>query len=360
MNVKLQRKEVKYLFPTDIVFQTFYWSQVKLHLGWEVMAFDISSSHFSGDVLVLSKSFDDAITVAYVPQGPESSPKPEEYGLFLEALSDKIINHIDRAVAFIRYDLPWESQYNAENAQDSDEQRAPGHPEARLQELRMNFGTRSWNLRKAVTDLTVADTVRLDLSEGKDEILSKMKPKTRYNIHLAQRKGVKVFAAGVEMLPVFYDLYCQTSRRNGFPLCEYQHFSALFSALASDPGSSDCHFLLAVHGSDFLAGGIITISGRTATYLYGASSNKKRNLMGSYAIQWEAIQLAIAKGCLVYDMGAVAPTADPGHPFHGMYRFKTGFGGEIIHLTGSWDYPFLNDKYMSFRNMEALGRAGIR
>ncbi len=356
MKVDLRRKEPESLFRRDIVFQTFFWSQVKSRLGWKPKAFNFFSPSVSGDVLVLTRTLNNGISAAYVPQGPERGPEPEEYGLFLEDLSEKLADHIDPSVAFIRYDLPWESPYTDENGEAGGKNGQPVRPEARLQEIRMNFGTSSWNLRKAVTDLTVADAVHVDLSADENEILSRMKPKTRYNIRLAGKKGVKVVSASQELLPVFYELYCQTAARNKFPACGYEHFSALFSALAANPDPPECHFLFAIHGKQYLAGAIIAISGRTATYLFGASSTDKRNLMGSYAIQWEAIRLAMAKGCLVYDMGAVAPTADPEHPFYGLFRFKTGFGGKVVHRNGSWDYPLQEDKYNIFRNQETIGR----
>jgi lipid II:glycine glycyltransferase (peptidoglycan interpeptide bridge formation enzyme) len=356
MNIQLRQKEAGYLLPTDIIFQTFYWSQVKSRLGWKINVFDFTSESLADDVLVLTNTFTNGIKAAYVPQGPESGPDPEKYGIFLESLSEEMITHIDPSVAFIRFDLPWESQYAAGSIHNQEGNGWSGHPEARLREMRMNFGTKSWNLRKAVTDLTVADTLHLDLAGGEDDILSGMKPKTRYNIRLAKKKGVKVFLATEEMLPIFYELYRQTAERNGFYLCEYKHFSALFSAIDSNPDSSECLFLLASHGHDFLAGAIVTISGRTATYLYGASSDENRNLMGSYAIQWEAVRLAMSRGCLVYDMGAVTPTGDFDHQLYGMYRFKTGFGGKIFRRNGSWDFPLSEDKYTIFRNLETLGR----
>ncbi|HDR14645.1 MAG TPA: peptidoglycan bridge formation glycyltransferase FemA/FemB family protein [Desulfobacteraceae bacterium] len=355
MKIQLQPKETKSLFATDIVFQTFFWSQVKSRLGWRPSAFNFSCPGLSGDLLLLTRTLGREVSVAYVPQGPEFGPAPEHYGRFLESLSDRLTDQMGSPPAFIRYDLPWKSQY-MEDGNEGEKRRWPGRPEARLQEVRMNFGTNAWKLRKAVTDLTVADAVHLDLDGGEDEILSRMKPKTRYNIRLAAKKGVSVFFASIELLPIFYELYCQTAERNGFPVCGYEHFSALFPVPASDSDSPERHFLLATHGDRFLAGAIITISRRTATYLFGASSTENRNLMGSYAIQWAAIRLARAKGCLVYDMGAVAPAPDPDHPFYGMYRFKTGFGGSIIHRTGSWDYPLDEEKYEIFRNQEIIGR----
>ncbi|MGA6925915.1 MAG: peptidoglycan bridge formation glycyltransferase FemA/FemB family protein, partial [Desulfosarcina sp.] len=92
------------------------------------------------------------------------------------------------------------------------------------------------------------------------------------------------------------------------------------------------------------------------TYLFGASSNQKRNFMAPYALHWAAMQAARAKGCLHYDLGAVAPAKDPCHPFFGLYRFKTGFGGKIIHQSGAWDYPLDDEGYQIFRNSETLDR----
>lgn len=352
MKLELRPKEATTLLPTDILFQTVYWGQVKSRLGWKALAFDFSTPPASGDVLVLTKTFMNEFFAAYIPQGPEYVPEPEDYGLFLEALSDNLVRHLGPKPAFIRYDLPWESHY----AQNIARGERSASPEARLLELRMNFGTKSWNLRKAITNMTFADTYMVDIALSEEEILQNMKPKTRYNILLAKKRGVHVFPASVEMLPKFYDLYRQTAVRNGFYLCRYNYFLALFSALSCKVDSSEVHLLLATHGLDLLAGAVISISGGTATYLFGASSNEKRNLMGTYAVHWAAIRLARSKGCHTYDMGAISPTKDPAHPFFGLYRFKSGFGGKIVHRTGTWDYPLDHDTYNAFRNTEMLSR----
>ncbi len=350
--MQLMPKDTNALLPTDILFQTVYWSRVKSELGWKPHAFDLASGS-TGDVLVLIKTFADDVTVAYVPQGPEHSPEPDRYGSFLEELSGALRGQLDPDVSFIRYDLPWKSQYSLIEDHNSHTRSWKGHPEARIRELRMNFGTRLWNLRKAPLDLTVADAIVVDLTGTEEHILAKMKSKTRYNIRLAKRRGVNVFEASTKMLPVFYDLYVQTATRNGFPASDFTYFSALFSH-ACRHESSGIHFLLAQLDKEILAGAIIAISGGTSTYLFGASSNRNRNLMGSYAVQWAAIQLARANGCHTYDMGAVPPAADSGHPFYGMYRFKAGFGGRIIHRSGSWDFPIDDCRYMNFRNTEVL------
>ena len=353
MKLRLRPKDTAGLLPTDILFQNVFWSTVKAKLGWKPLAFDLITPRGAGDVLVLTRRLSCGVPVAYVPQGPEYSPRPDGYGSFLEELSDALVGYLDPGIALIRYDLPWVSPYAGSEARRNGHE-WPDHPEPRLRELRMNFGTEKWNLRKAVSDLTVADALILDIGRTEEEILKDMKPKTRYNIHLARRKGVSVLHASEEMLPAFYQLFGQTGRRKGFPVCSYEHFAALFSTGAVREHPSGIHFLLAVNGQEPLAGAIIAISGRTATYLFGASADHGRNLMGSYSLQWSAIQLARAEGCSAYDMGAVSPRADAAHPFYGLYRFKTGFGGNIVHRTGTWDYPLDADAYTTFRNLEVM------
>ena len=352
MNLHLQSKKVDTLHPTDILFQTNYWSRVKCRLGWNAMAFDVCFQTVKkGDILVLIGSARDDLKIAYVPQGPEFEPDAEMYGTFLEILSQALKQYLDSSVAVIRYDLPWKSQYAIDFKSGKF---GLEHPSARLRELRMNIGTQTWHLRKAPLDLTVADTLIIDLTRSREDILAAMKPKTRYNIKLSRRKGVCIFDASIENLPLFYELYLQTAERNGFKASGYVHFDALFSSLDCKTDSVEIFFLLAKQGMDTLTGAIIAISGRRASYLFGASSNQGRHLMAPYVLHWEVIKRVQKKGCLTYDMGSVSPSADPNHPFYGMYRFKTGFGGEIVHLNGSWDYPLDDRRYEDLRNYESF------
>jgi lipid II:glycine glycyltransferase (peptidoglycan interpeptide bridge formation enzyme) len=348
----LATKNTGALLPTDILFQTPYWAQVKCRLGLEPKAFDIASAGEPGDVLVLLQPWGRR-KVAVVPQGPEHAPAEEEYGRFIEDFSLSLAEFLGPEVAFIRYDLPWKSPY-------ADEMRARGwsaYPEPRVREMRMNMGTRHWNIRKSFEDLTVASSLVVDIAGSEEDILARMKPKTRYNIGLARRKGVTVQPAGLASLPEFHALYLQTARRNGFRPCGFRHFAALFQGLASARGESGLFFLLARHGSDTLAGAIVGVSGRTANFLYGASANIKRDLMAPSLMHWTAMLHARERGCACYEMGAVPPALDPSHPFHGLYRFKTGFGGRIELRSGSWDYPLDPAAYEEMSAAENLYRA---
>jgi lipid II:glycine glycyltransferase (peptidoglycan interpeptide bridge formation enzyme) len=69
-----------------------------------------------------------------------------------------------------------------------------------------------------------------------------MKSKTRYNIGLSKRKGVRVCNSSILKLPEFYDLYKQTAERNRFTVCDYNKFYALFMALDCSPHSPEIHF----------------------------------------------------------------------------------------------------------------------
>jgi lipid II:glycine glycyltransferase (peptidoglycan interpeptide bridge formation enzyme) len=356
MHLLVKPKKVKHLTPTDIIFQTEYWAQVKARLGWQPCAYDIEDRVSRKDMLVLFKPLNDGVCAAYIPQGPEFGPSHENYGPYLESLSESIIDQIDADVAFIRYDLPWESPYT----EILDKKPAHEYPDERIREIRMNFGTRNWNFRKPPVDMTVADSYVIDIDGTEDIILSRMKSKTRYNIKLACRKGVRVYAASTKALPVFHRLHLETAKRKGFLVRDYPYFATLFSSQKEKSDLSEVKLMLAVHGRDVLAGAIVAITENSAYFLYGASAMKKRNFMASYALHWETIRYAKALNCATYDMGAVSPACFPDHPFFGLYRFKTGFGGRIVHRAGSWDYPVDPEAYSCFRNWEEINRGGCK
>ena len=220
----------------------------------------------------------------------------------------------------------------------------------------MNMGTRFWNFKKASADMTVASSLVVDLDGSEDDILGRMKPKTRYNIGLARRKGVTVEKADSSNLADFYGLYEQTARRNGFAPCSSKQFSAMFRCNFGAKDEADIVFLLARHGRDILSGAIIGISGQHANFLYGASGNIKRNYMASSLMHWTGMRIARQLGCRSYEMGAVSPTPDATHPFNGLHRFKVGFGGRIELRSGSWDYPLNQGAYRAIQNAEAMYR----
>ena len=116
VEIALQQKETRTLMPTIILHQTSLWSSVKFRLGWAPYAFDFTSQKIYGDMLVLVRRIHENACIAYVPQGPEMVPDEDSKGIFLESLSQNLMEHLPDDCTFIRYDLPWETPYASDPA----------------------------------------------------------------------------------------------------------------------------------------------------------------------------------------------------------------------------------------------------
>jgi lipid II:glycine glycyltransferase (peptidoglycan interpeptide bridge formation enzyme) len=343
VDVRVLFKPVNDLMTTRLLQQTTFWSRVKRRLGWTPLAFDLEADgHPAGDVLLLTRDVGGGRRVAYSPFGPEALPDRERRGEYLAALSSELAARLGPSCIFVRWDLPWVSPYAVEENRFDRRGLWLGPPETRLRELRMNWGVAEVGLRKAPSDILPPDTIIVNLKGKEDGILSRMKPKTRYNIVLAARRGVAVRAGGPADLGLWMKLYEQTARRNGIVFHAKAHFEALMGHGSTD---AEARLLIAEKGTRPLAAMFLSISADRASYLYGASSDEGRSLRAPYALQWTAMEKARQAGCISYDLFGVAPRPDPEHPLYGLYRFKSGFGGTLLHRQGTWDYPYDQDAY---------------
>ncbi|MDR2518155.1 MAG: peptidoglycan bridge formation glycyltransferase FemA/FemB family protein [Spirochaetaceae bacterium] len=304
--------------------QSGFWGSFKAHFGWNVRAFTVDWG-FGGErpLLVIRRRLAFGFCFAYVPWGPEFPEGFPDDGAArntaLLELARSLCPLMPDNVAFIRFDPPWYTE-------------GPGTPAPVLSEP----------FSPAGADVQPPDTVLLDLTQPEKALLGGMKGKWRYNVGLAGKRGVTVRRGGSGAdLERFYQLLTETARRDGIALHSLGYYKTLFTHCAGylDQGQ-EAALYLAEHEGEVLAGIVVLFRGAQAVYLYGASSDRKRNLMAPYALQWSAIQDAKARGCRVYDLFGIPPRDDPGHPMAGLYRFKTGFGGRIIHRPGSWDYAY--------------------
>lgn len=352
MHIQLSSKITKDMSRTPVVQQTAFWARVKSRHGIASKAFDITvkaadvysasnrGSYVTDDVLILFPGVGDGHTIGYVPYGPVLKPSPENQGLFLEELSESLRPHLPPGCVMLRYDLLWESLWAQDASYFDDQGHWAGPPPKASQEIRLNYDTHRWNLKKPNTNILPADTIFIDLQKSEQQLLRDMKPKTRYNISLSQRRGVTVRRADIGNLDTWYELYRETCRRNRIYCDSMDYFTAVLATDASDSRSPAAVELLIAHiGDRPLAAMFLVFSHHRATYLYGASSSAHRNCMATYALQWEAIRRARRKGCTEYDMFGVSPFPDASHPLYGLYRFKRGFGGRLFHRMGCWDYP---------------------
>ncbi|MDR1286265.1 MAG: peptidoglycan bridge formation glycyltransferase FemA/FemB family protein [Treponema sp.] len=321
--------------------QSSLWGNFKSRFGWEARPFSLEWERGgSRPLLVLCRKLSPGFSFAYVPWGPEAPgpaiPFPGNRcapggGALLAGIAESVKPFLPRGAAFIRFDPPW---YRAESPF------AVGAP-----------------LVRAVSDIQPPCTVLVSLERDEAAMLAAMKPKCRYNILLAERKGVTVRRADAGGLDVFYALLCETARRDGIAVHGEGYYRSLFDSAGGEPGA-DLRLYIACHGGDDLAAAVVLFRGPSAVYLYGASSNNKRNLMAPYLLQWRAMKDARISGCAVYDLFGIPPSGDPSHPMAGLYRFKTGFGGVVVHRPGSWDYAYRPILYRAYRTAEAA-RKGI-
>ncbi len=369
MTLDILKKEIRDIRCTPIVQQTAFWSEVKACQGLTPKAFDFKVkdqylytdsekyAYTESDFLLLHRPLDSGYSLAYVPYGPEIEPSSENQGNFLEELSEIIRSYLPKNCIAIRYDLNWQSHWCSDEYFDQSGIWT-GLPDKRFQEFQMNYGTVNWNLRKSNSDILPSTTIFLNISKSENDLLNDMKSKTRYNIRLSDRKGVKVHRAGLDKINIWYKLYKETARRNGLYINNIDYFISVLTTRADDTSSpAHVELLLAEADGEYLAALFLVISGRRGTYLYGASSSEKRNYMSTYALQWEAVKIAREYGCTEYDMFGVSPGPDHSHPMYGLYQFKTGFGGELYHHLGCWDYVLDEDGYrhLQISEMNAQG-----
>lgn len=177
---------------------------------------------------------------------------------------------------------------------------------------------------------------RLNLKDKTmDELLKEAHSKTRYNIRYAKRKGIEVYEGKKEDLHIFYDILETTGQRDEFSIHSQEYYEKVLNSFDDE----NIKLIFAKHEEDILSGLILITYGNKAWYLYGASSNVKRNLMPNYLMQWEAIEYSKNKGCEIYDfMGTPGlDENDPEHkkhPDYGLYRFKKGFNAEFTEFMG--------------------------
>lgn len=338
--------------PPSHFLQTDFWASFKEAHGWQSLRLcgkynpkdyldtwtGCDEAFFTVSVLIRRFSLPvvGRLALAYVPMGIELPQSPQimenslVYGKLLYDFSASARKYLDKKTLCLRFDVPVDL-YNLDERETY---------------------RKTTPCKLAPDNIQPPDTVLVDLTASSEEILARMKSKWRYNIRLAEKKGVQVHRGsfslpsqqtGQPTIDIFYDLYKTTSQRDGIAIHQKSYYQDLLergknpSPNKESPVSVDMY--IASYQGEPLASIITLFAGKEAVYLYGASSNNHRNLMPAYLLQWKAMEDARAAGCQVYDMYGIPPTDDEGHPMHGLYRFKTGFGGTIVHRPGSIDIP---------------------
>jgi len=198
-------------------------------------------------------------------------------------------------------------------------------------------------------------TIIIDIHGSAEEILARMKQKTRYNIRLAEKKGVTI--RSWDDIDSFHKMMLVTGGRDGFGIHSLEYYKRAYELLHSK-GLGE--ILVAEYEGKPLAALFVARNGHRAYYLYGASTDEERNRMPTYLLQWEAMKWAKSHGCEEYDLWGV-PDEDEAtleanfesrhEGLWGVYRFKRGFGGELKRAAQAMDRvynPLLYWAYLQF------------
>jgi len=305
--------------PSGNLLQTTQWGQLKSEFGWdwELVTVGAPDSIRAGAV-VLYRGLPLALgTIAYVPRGP----------LVDWADGPLVGDLLDRVHSAARRRRAWACWIEPEALDAS-------QAVATLKDLGYRPSSRTIQPRS---------TVLVDLTPDEDVILKAMKSKTRYNIRLAARKGVTTRIGTVDDIATFSALMAETGERDEFGVHSQAYYRRSLELFATQ---GQVALVLAEHEGVPLAGVLAFAVGEKAWYIAGASSNRHRNLMPTYAVQWSAMQWAKARGCTVYDLWGI-PDADEAtleasftersDGLWGVYRFKRGFGGRVTRYVGMWE-----------------------
>ncbi|MGC1376911.1 MAG: peptidoglycan bridge formation glycyltransferase FemA/FemB family protein [Anaerolineales bacterium] len=319
--------------PNAHVLQTAEWGELKAGFGWEYLR--IVTKEMGAQILFRKLPL--GFTLAYMPKPVFSlSPLGGEQ-LSVSSLSpqggERFWGEVDAAcrkkrAVFLKIEPDqWENSV----------------PSSVIGSQALN--TEHWSLKTSLHNIQPPRTVILSLEGSETDILNRMKQKCRYNVRLAEKKGVTVRAW--DDLEGFHRLMQVTGGRDGFGVHSLDYYRKAYE-LFHPAGMAE--LLVAEFEGQPLAALMIFAVGTRSWYLYGASNDEERNRMPTYLLQWEAMRWAKARGCAEYDLWGV-PDADEAtleaefetrhDGLWGVYRFKRSFGGEVKRASQALDRVYM-------------------
>jgi peptidoglycan pentaglycine glycine transferase (the first glycine) len=318
--------------PQAHILQTWQWGQVKTRLGWKMLPYIWISAQdqVRAAALILQRvipasGFAARLSLLYIPRGPLL-----DWGdpVLCQCVLDDLQSLARRKGAiFIKIDP--EVQLGTG---------IPGSAEAKEDPLGVDFVAnlkqRGWNF--STEQIQFRNTVIIDLSSSEEVILARMKQKTRYNIHLAERKGIQIRAGTMADLPMLYKMYAETSIRDGFIIRDSAYYEFTWGTLLQNRMAE---LLVAEFDGQPVAGVVVFRFAGKAWYINGMSTVLHRDKMPNYLLQWEAMRRAKMAGCEVYDLWGAPDIFLETDPMWGVFRFKEGLGGTVLRTPGAWDYP---------------------
>jgi lipid II:glycine glycyltransferase (peptidoglycan interpeptide bridge formation enzyme) len=313
--------------PRSHLLQSWAWGDFKGRYGWRARRLLWQTPAGPAAAQVLARTLLRRLRVLYVPKGPLldwASPLARAHAL--AALED-LARH-ERAI-LIKIDPDVAVSAGPPGAEQ---------PQPLGQALMAELAQRGW--RCSPDQIQFRNTLLLDLRPSEDQLLAAMKQKTRYNLRLAERKGVRVRPASAADLDLLYHLYAETSLRDGFVIRSPGYYrDAWGSFMAAGLAQPFIAEVASTQAAPEPVGALVVYRyGRTAWYMYGMSREAHRDKMPNHLLQWHAIRWAKSQGCDTYDFWGAPDDLVETDPMWGVWKFKQGFGGCISRHIGAWDY----------------------
>lgn len=336
--------------PDPHLLQTAQWAELKARFGWRPyylvwtrnggeielitsQSGDLYISTPAAAALVLERKILPGISVLYAPKGPLLSDWSDS-ALVSRILEDMKEFGRECGAIQIKIDPDVQLGRGIPNEEGSSRDQNGQDVQDKLQQSGWTFSRDQIQFR---------NTFWIDLQPEEEKLLESMKSKTRYNIRLSGRKGIRTRLGYQPDLADLYKMYADTSVRGGFTIRGEDYYLTLWKQFMdpdlhteSDPAAQP---IIAEFEDLAVAGAVFFRFGKRAWYLHGMSLPDHSEKMPTYLIQWEGIRWARENGCLVYDMWGAPDQFDESDSMWGVFRFKNGFGGEIIQTLGAWDYP---------------------
>jgi len=323
--------------PDPHFLQTWEWAQVKAKYGWESMPFIWQSETGNRELIVAAAmilkrtvSFRGMfkLNVLYIPKGPLMDWT--DTLLVARVLDDlQAFAKKDKAI-FLKIDPDVTLGTGIPGSEDSREDNGG-------QAVRSELKRRGWS--DSSEQIQFRNTVIIDLSATEEEMLARMKQKTRYNIRLAEKKGVTVRAGSVNDLSMLYKMYAETSVRDGFVIRDEEYYQTVWKIfMQSLHGQPSAQPLIAEVNDEPVAAIFLFSFARRAYYVYGMSRGAHREKMPTYLLQWEAMKRAKTAGCVTYDLWGAPDEFNESDSMWGVFRFKEGLGGGVVCTLGAYDY----------------------
>ncbi|MBK9781051.1 MAG: peptidoglycan bridge formation glycyltransferase FemA/FemB family protein [Anaerolineales bacterium] len=332
--------------PAPHFLQSYEWGQVKAKYGWfpyyavwtEDGKFQVTSDlqtitnyqlPITASALILKRTAFRRFSIFYAPKGPLMDWTNES--LRKRVLDDLQSFAKKQGAIFLKLDP---DVVLGRGVPASVDEVTENSGQAVMSDLRR----RGWV--ESPDQIQFRNTVMVDLSASEEDILMRMKQKTRYNVRLAEKKGVTVRVGSVDDLGMVYKMYAETSVRDGFVIRDEEYYMTvwkLFMSAAISGQPSAVPLIAEVDGEAVAAIFLFMFAGR-GYYVYGMSRDKHREKMPTYLLQWAAMKHAKAHGCLTYDLWGAPDVFDESDSMWGVYRFKEGLGGEVVRTLGAYDF----------------------